>query len=367
MEKINVLIPMAGEGSRFSKEGFRLPKPFIPIDGKPMIELVLENLNSLEVPLSVICVIRTEHDNDFNIKEHLEALDSRVQVVYATELTEGAACTCLLAKDLIDNSTPLLIANSDQYVEWDSQAFYEAALSTSRDGTILCFHRDMELNDTKWSYASVDAEGHVLDVQEKKVISENATVGIYFWNRGSDYVRCAEEMIERDVRVNGEFYVAPTYTIGVEAGLKFKLHECSKMWGLGTPSDLQLFELNYLAKPRVSVLALVYRYIAAFNRRSLGDIADLLAPDFVLTDSSGVHVSKNACTQYISSLFAAPTTDFMLDVGHIHVDGNVTVIEFETLIGGRTVLGVDVIKWSADPVMKSMHAYTCPIEKTCRA
>jgi len=358
MNKINILIPMAGEGSRFRTENFRLPKPFIPIDGKPMIQWVFENLSAPNINTNFICVIRSEHDTAFNIKEHLEALDSRVQVVYADALTDGAACTCLLAKHLIEDDTPLLIANSDQFVEWDASEFYAVALSSGRDGTVLCFHHPRELNDTKWSYAKLDQNENITDIQEKKVISEHATVGLYFWNKGSDFVRCAEKMISRSILVNGEFYVAPVYNEGVNDGSAYKVHHCDKMWGLGTPADVIQFEIAYLGKARTSILESTYHYVQAFNQKSLTKLQALFSPDMILTDGNGRFEGRKSSLQYISSLFdSAPIGEFALTVERLFVDGQVTVFEFNSVIQGRKVKGVDVITWSADPLMKELRAY----------
>ena len=322
-----------------------------------MIQRVFDNLSADSVDTTFICVIRTEHDRDFNIKEHLEALDSRVKVIYAEELTEGAACTCLLAKDVINNDTPLLIANSDQFVEWDVDEFYSKALAPSRDGTILTFHIPMEANDTKWSYAQLDSSDNVVDVQEKKVISEHATVGIYFWSHGSDFVRTAEAMIADNVRVNGEFYVAPVYNHGIALAHKYKIHPCTRMWGLGTPDDLVQFEMFALGHARVSVLEATYQYIHAFNSRDLSKIEALMAPEFELIDGSTILSSRAAVIKQIAIFFSAPANEFVFDVTRVCTEGYTSIIEFKMTINGRQAQLVDIIDWSVDPVLKEMRAY----------
>ncbi|CAG9462316.1 unnamed protein product [Pedinophyceae sp. YPF-701] len=254
--KVNILIPMAGEGSRFRKEGFLQPKPVIDVGGRPMIDWVLGNVipgSSIDLEPTFIVIIRRAHDELYGIKEKLLAIRPDIRVCFAEELTEGAACTTLLAKSEIDNSDPLFIINSDQFIEWDVDAFWRQVMQEqdSKQGNILCFEIPMEKNDVKWSYAKLDADNHVVDVQEKKVISTHATVGAYYWRRGADYVACAEEMIRRDIRVNGEFYVAPVYNIGVERGMKFTISDCERMWGLGVPNDLSVFLSEYL-RPRRS-------------------------------------------------------------------------------------------------------------------
>lgn len=259
--KVNIVVPMAGKGSRFAKAGFVQPKPLIDVAGKPMISWVVENVNAPGViePRFIFLVLK-EHEDKYRLTASLKSLvpaPAAVEVVYVEEVTEGAACTCLLARELIDDDeTPLFIANSDQFVEWSAVDYWTSMAQQldSSDGDVLCFRIPMSENDVKWSYAKVDGRGCVTDIQEKKVISENATVGYYYWRRGSDFVRLADKMIARDFRVNGEFYVAPVYNEGVAEGMNFKLSFCHKMWGLGVPHDLTSFLTNYV-RPRKPQLA----------------------------------------------------------------------------------------------------------------
>jgi dTDP-glucose pyrophosphorylase len=152
-------------------------------------------------------------------------------------MTEGAACTTLLAKKYIDNDSPLLIANSDQYIEWDSNEFMYSMQGDNIDAGILTFHS----THPKWSFASLDENGYVNRVAEKEPISDIATVGVYFWKKGSDYVKFAERMISKNVRVNGEFYVAPVFNESLLDNKKVKVFNIKKMWGIGTPEDLEFF------------------------------------------------------------------------------------------------------------------------------
>jgi len=154
-------------------------------------------------------------------------------------VTEGAACTTLLAKELINNSEALLIANSDQYLDWDSNQFMYSMTADDIDGGILTFPS----THPKWSYAEIDTNGLVVEVAEKIPISDHATVGVYYFKRGADYVTAAEQMIKKNIRTNGEFYVCPAYNECILNKEKIKIHEISEsqMWGLGTPEDLDYF------------------------------------------------------------------------------------------------------------------------------
>ena len=231
---LNILIPMAGAGSRFSEAGYTFPKPLIEIKGRAMIEQVVRNLH---VEGNFIFLVRREHLEEFNLEPYLRLLAEKVEIVVVDALTEGAACTALLASDLIDSETPLLIANSDQIIDWDSSQAMYAFSSPEVDGGILTF----ESNHPKWSFARVDSDEWVCEVAEKKPISNRATVGVYYWSRGSDFVRYANQMIEKDIRTNGEFYICPVYNEAIADGKKIKNKAVDRMWGIGTPEDLREF------------------------------------------------------------------------------------------------------------------------------
>ena len=214
---------------------------------------MLDNVDSPAVEATFILLILREHEDLYHISAPLQALKPRVKIVYVDAVTEGAACTALLAKELVNDATPLLIVNSDQFVEWDATAFWEQMVAehATSHGNVLCFKVPMELNDVKWSYAKVDDAGRITDIQEKVVISENATVGFYYWREGRDFVGSAEEMVAAGLKVNGEYYVAPVYNIGTAKGQTYTLSFCDRMWGLGVPEDLTRF-LTLRARPSLT-------------------------------------------------------------------------------------------------------------------
>jgi HAD superfamily hydrolase (TIGR01509 family) len=236
-EKMNVLIPMAGAGSRFSQAGYTFPKPLIEVNGKPMIQVVVENLN---IDAHYIFLVQKEHYEKYNLKQVLNLIKPGCDIVLVDGLTEGAACTTLLAKDLINNDNPLLMANSDQVIEWNSNECLYAFDADAIDGGILTF----KATHPKWSYAKVGDDGFVCEVAEKNPISDNATVGIYYWKRGSDYVKYAEQMINKNIRVNNEFYVCPVFNEAISDWKKIRIKEVSQMWGIGTPEDLSHYLEN---------------------------------------------------------------------------------------------------------------------------
>jgi len=240
---MNVLIPMAGAGSRFAEQGYTFPKPLIEVGNKPMIQVVVDNLN---IQANYIFIVQKEHYEKYNLETVLNMVAPGCTIVQTQGMTEGAACTTLLAKEYINNEEPLIIANSDQFVEWNSNEVLYAFTTEGVDGGILCFNS----THPKWSYAKLDDNGFVSEVAEKQPISTNATVGIYYWSRGSVYVNSAERMIERNIRTNNEFYVCPAFNELVEDGGKVRVKNIAEdgMWGLGTPEDLTHFLANYKGK-----------------------------------------------------------------------------------------------------------------------
>ena len=238
----NIVLPMAGNGSRFKEQGYTDSKPFIDVNGKPMIQRVIENLNiEFDKNFKFVILCRQEDFDryDFSFFKEIIGHDN-IEYIKLNKTTEGAACTLLTAKEFIDNRLPLLSFNSDQMIE------YNAAETFSRlslhDGGMPCFYGE----GPKWSYARSNEDGYVVEVAEKKQISNEATAGYYYWNRGSDFVKYAEQMIEANDRVNNEFYVAPVYNYAIKDGKHIVTTKVDKIYQMGTPEDLE----EYLSEVR---------------------------------------------------------------------------------------------------------------------
>ncbi len=243
-QKVSVVIPMAGMGKRFQQAGYELSKPFIDVGGKPMIERVLENL-FLPNARYILIALREHVKNHSKLVQQLRR-HYPITLVEIDELTEGTACTVMHARHYIENDEPLLIANSDQIIDIEVQDMLRDCFERRLDGSILTFI-DPEKNP-KWSFAKVDQNGYVTEVQEKKPISKYATVGIYLYTRGKDFVDSAMDMIIHNDRVNGEFYTCPTYNYAIRRGKRIGIYniETSAMHGLGTPEDLENYIKNNL-------------------------------------------------------------------------------------------------------------------------
>ena len=237
-KSMNVLIPMAGAGSRFAEAGYTFPKPLIEVGNKPMIQVVVDNLN---IDAHHIFIVQKEHYDQYNLETVLNLIKPDCTIVQVEGVTEGAACTTMLAREYINNESPLVIANSDQFVEWNSNEVLYAFSTEGVGGGILTF----ESTHPKWSYARTDNDGWVDKVAEKDPISNNATVGVYYYARGCDYVSSVDSMIAKDIRTNNEFYVCPAYNEFIGTGGKVRIKNVPGMWGLGTPEDLNNFMSNY--------------------------------------------------------------------------------------------------------------------------
>ena len=239
MKSINVVIPMAGLGSRFADAGYSKPKPFIDVNGKPMIVRVLENL---KIPnANYILIGRSEHL--LKEAELVQQIESEYNSTFIgiDKLTEGTACTVLFARKYINNDSPLLIANSDQIVDFDVNDFLEDNFNRKLSGSILVFHDSTK--NPKWSFAKLGLNEKVIEVKEKEPISDLATVGIYLFTKGSEFVDGAVDMIINNDRINNEFYTCPVYNYLIQENLNIGVFEIplKSMHGIGTPEDLKVF------------------------------------------------------------------------------------------------------------------------------
>lgn len=236
---LNIVLPIAGRGSRFAEAGYDRPKPLIPVNGVPMIELVVANVRPGEPHL--ITFLALEEHLRSGMGDELQRIAPGCRIVPVRGVTDGAACTVLLAREAIDTEDPLMLANSDQWVDIDINAYLAAMYAPHVDGLIMTMYAD----DPKWSFVSVDEQGFATRVVEKEVISTEATVGIYNFRRGADFVRAADAMIAKNLRVKNEFYVAPVYNELIAAGRRIKIFNVGRegkgMHGLGIPSDLERF------------------------------------------------------------------------------------------------------------------------------
>ena len=229
---MNVVIPMAGRGSRMLNK-FGLPKPLIDINGKTMIRRAIESLN---IKGNHFFIVRKDDQVNILIQE-LKDIDPQSTIVEIDYLTEGPAASAMIFKEFINNEEELIIANCDQIMEWDSDIFlinariYDAALVTYYSNT------------PKNSYASVNKRGIVTKVVEKKVISNISLNGIHYWKKGKYFVKSCQQMIKENQRVNNEFYIAPTFNYLIQNNKKVGIYHIPNEFhnAVGVNEDLDIY------------------------------------------------------------------------------------------------------------------------------
>jgi 3,4-dihydroxy-2-butanone 4-phosphate synthase len=236
---LNILIAMAGSGERFKDVGYNLPKPLINVYGRPMIERVLDGLG---FPGKYIFIVQQQHINNYHIDQTLIDLVPDCEIVASEGLTKGQACSLLLASDFIDTDEPLLIVNCDNYFDWDIDSVLKMASSQNCDGMIFTFEDDS--NNKGWSYAEVSADGVVLRTAEKQIISNIALAGAFYWKHGKDFVKYANDMIDKGITTNGEYYVSPIFNEAIQDGKLITNYNILDMvsMSIDTPDDLNNFE-----------------------------------------------------------------------------------------------------------------------------
>ena len=236
---MRILLPMAGAGKRFQECGYDKPKPLIDVNGKAMIERVVENLG---LENDYIFILQEEHYDQYavQLENAWRNVNSR-RLVFTNGLTQGAACTALLAEQYIDDFDPLMIANCDQIMEYNRQEFYDWFYTAEVEGAVFTFNS----RSPKHSYVRLDEDGkYIVEVAEKQVISNIATVGVYCWRRGTDFVHAAGKMIKNNVRTNNEFYIAPSINQNLNDGAQFETYHIRRHHPIGTPEELIKY-LNY--------------------------------------------------------------------------------------------------------------------------
>ncbi len=241
---MHIVFLIAGRASRFKEAGYTLPKSLIEVRGKLMISWAVDSLHFIKNAHFTFLIL-SEHEEKFHISKKLKMLyRNEMHIVIVDKVTEGAATTALLAKESINNEEELLISNGDQY--FTSKAFREEIEKKDKEfnGLIAVF----EATHPRWSFAKVNNSGFVTEVAEKVAISNNATVGVYYFRHGKDFVWAAEEMIRKDIRRNNEFYICPVYNELIGRGDKIKAVRADTMWSLGTPEDVLYFEKYFKEK-----------------------------------------------------------------------------------------------------------------------
>ena len=228
---IKLIMPMAGEGNRFKEKGYDVPKPLVPVKGIPMFQYTEQQIG-IDFDERIFIVRK-----DNNITDTIKSLYSNATVIELDELTEGTACTLYKAKELFAKGDSVFVSNCDQSVEWDSNKV-RTIIDNGVDGLIATF--ECPDKNPKWSFAKTVAD-KVVEVAEKKAISDRATVGYYYWRDAGQMFRNIDQMIEANDRVNNEFYTCPVYNYTIKEGANVCAFDVQSMQGIGTPEDLESY------------------------------------------------------------------------------------------------------------------------------
>lgn len=247
---MNIIIPMAGEGKRFSDEGYKVPKPAIPMVDRrtgrelPMVACAVLDLPGVEEEGANVTFIERDFHRRNGVENAVKAVFPKAKFLAIDYLTEGQACTCLLAGEWIDNGEELLIAGCDNGMVMDMRTFEDA----KRDADCLVFtyrHNEAVLaNPNAYGWMIADGDGTITGVSVKKAISnapmeDHAVVATFWFREGGIFVRAARKMIAEDDRVNGEFYVDEAVRHVIDLGYHAKVFEISRYLCWGTPKDYE--------------------------------------------------------------------------------------------------------------------------------
>ena len=245
---VNIVIPMAGLGSRFAKAGQARPKPLIEVlPGQPMLTFVTRYL-SLGEPHRFVFVCRSEHVEDFSLESVFKSLVRSFVIATTDDVTQGPACTALLASKFIDNDQELLVAYCDDYLdERIDEVLYEWRRKKAAAGALLFSSRN-----PRHAYAVTSASGRVLKVAEKERISAKAIAGFYYFREGRDFVRLAKRMVREDRRAKGEFFVSGVYNEFIAEGKRVvsRTIPARNNYSMGVPADLERFRRLIVSKRR---------------------------------------------------------------------------------------------------------------------
>ena len=242
MRPLHIIMPMAGEGTRFSKAGWTTPKPLIELRGVPLFRRAIDSVAIEGVEMKYSFIVRQEHIDKQNIDKLIKEIQPDANVFSVLKTTRGAVETCLVAESAIDDEDAVVVMDCD--LEFRSERYNELvanALSVSADeadgGALVSFESD----NPRYSYALVDDEGRVLRTAEKDPISTHALCGAYFFGSGKDFKRIAHQLLEDGTHGKAEFYVSLLYNYLLDEGKVIRLATMEEYYSYGTPEELLFY------------------------------------------------------------------------------------------------------------------------------
>lgn len=242
MRTLHIIMPMAGEGSRFLKEGWNTPKPLIQLHGTPLFKRAIGSVLTDGIPMKYSFIVRQNHIDEYDIDKGIQSFLPEARIFSVQRTTRGAVETCLIAESAIDDNDAVLVMDCD--LEFRSARFIElikAALSLSgaeaQGGALVSFESD----SPKYSYAEIDANNVVLRTAEKEVISNHALCGAYFFSSGKRFKQIAHRLMNEKNFAKPEYYVSLLFNYLIEAGETIYLATMEQYYSYGTPEELKRY------------------------------------------------------------------------------------------------------------------------------
>jgi dTDP-glucose pyrophosphorylase len=229
---MNIIIPMAGNGQRFIDAGYKEDKPFVKIFNKPMFRIAIENLN---ISGHYYLLVKLKHMQRILSQLKFLPQDSQYTVIPIKKRVNGSTAACLTLCETIMPNEPLIVANCDQIIDWNSVDFLKFCELCTAEGVVTTF----KANSAQHSYARENEDGQVIEIKEKQVISNDALCGVHFWNRADMAFWSFQKALEGPPHYNGEYYIAPTYNEIIKLDGLVLQYKTNGMVVLGTPHQLE--------------------------------------------------------------------------------------------------------------------------------
>lgn len=242
MRPLHIIMPMAGEGSRFLKEGWTTPKPLIELHGLPLFKRAIGSVSIDGIPMKYSFIVRQEHIDKYQIDEQIKAILPQANIFSVLKTTRGAVETCLMAESVIADEDGVIVMDCD--LEFRSKRFLEIlkgilsqSMEQSEGGALVSF----ESNEPRYSYAALGENGYVTRTAEKEVISNHALCGAYFFSSGKRFKQIAHQLLDEPEFKKPEYYVSLLYNYLLADGEKVQLATMEEYYSYGTPEELKKY------------------------------------------------------------------------------------------------------------------------------
>lgn len=242
MRHLHIIMPMAGEGSRFLKEGWTTPKPLIELNGQPLFKHAISSVFDKEIPMKYSFIVRQEHIDKYQIDKGIKSFLPEANLFSVVKTTRGAVETCLVAESVIAADDAVIIMDCD--LEFRSMQFIEIikkilnqSMEEATGGALVSF----ESNEPRYSYAALGEDGFVTRTAEKEVISNHALCGAYFFSSGKRFIQIAHQLMDEPVFSKPEYYVSLLFNYLLKDGEKVWLAPMEEYYSYGTPEELKRY------------------------------------------------------------------------------------------------------------------------------